>query len=194
MRVLALDNYDSFTYNLVQAIASLGADVEVRLNDAVSPEWVEEFPWDALVISPGPNDPSSAGITLSVANLALRGQFGPRPILGVCLGHQALGVAAGAELVRCTAVRHGKPSPILHGNAGIFVGLPSPFTAGRYHSLELRAGSLPPDFSPTAMAQDDSALMGMAHRSLPIFGVQFHPESILTEHGSDLLRNFLAFA
>lgn len=194
MRVLVLDNYDSFTYNLVQALAVHGAEVEVRLNDAVTAAWVKEFPWDALVISPGPKAPESAGITMEVATTAVNGEFGSRPVLGVCLGHQALGIAAGAELARSARVRHGKPSPILHGNAGIFAGLPSPFLAGRYHSLELRSGSLPGVFQPTAMAQDDSVLMGIAHTSLPVFGVQFHPESILTEHGPALLKNFLALA
>ena len=185
--ILLLDNYDSFTFNLYQALSELGADVLVRRNDAVAVDDVERLvpTLDGIVISPGPCTPSEAGISVTlVQRLA-----GAVPILGVCLGHQAIGEAFGGKIVRAPRIMHGKISMIAHDGAGVFAGLPNPFQATRYHSLIVERSTLPPELEVTAEA--DGLVMGLRHRSLPVEGVQFHPESILTPTGNDLLANFL---
>lgn len=185
--ILLLDNYDSFTFNLYQALSELGADVVVRRNDQVSiSDVLQMLPrLDGIVISPGPCTPTEAGISVDlVKELA-----GVVPILGVCLGHQAIGAAFGAEIVRAPKLMHGKTSMISHNGAGLFAGLPNPFQATRYHSLIVERWTLPPVFEITAEA--DGLIMGMRHREFPVEGVQFHPESILTPAGNDLLANFL---
>ncbi|MEI7769366.1 MAG: aminodeoxychorismate/anthranilate synthase component II [Chloroflexales bacterium] len=187
MRVLLLDNYDSFTYNLYQYLCELGATVEVYRNDAISVAEVAAMRPDRIVISPGPCTPSEAGISV-----ALIQELAPRvPILGVCLGHQALGAAYGGAVVRAPQVMHGKVSPIRHASQGVFAGLPDAFPATRYHSLIVRRDDLPPELEVTAWT-DDGLIMGLRHREYPVQGVQFHPESIMTTSGKDLLRNFLA--
>jgi anthranilate synthase component 2 len=189
--IVMIDNYDSFTYNLVQYLGELGAEVEVFRNDRVSVAEVAARAPSHIVLSPGPCTPDQAGICLELIG-RLKGRF---PILGVCLGHQAVGQAFGGKVVRAREVMHGKTSPIHHAGLGVFRGLPTPFTATRYHSLIVDRDSLPPEFEVTAWTElhDGSAdeVMGLRHRSLPVEGVQFHPESILTEHGHALLKNFL---
>ncbi len=191
MRVLMIDNYDSFTYNLVQYLQELGAEVLVHRNDKIDLAGMEALEADRLMISPGPCTPNEAGISLE----AIRHFAGKLPILGVCLGHQALGQAFGGKVVRARTVMHGKTSPVHHTGQGVFQGLPSPYTATRYHSLVVEKKSLPACFEVTAWTLDDNGdmdeVMGMRHRELPLEGVQYHPESILTEHGHDLLNNFL---
>jgi anthranilate synthase component 2 len=187
MRVLLLDNYDSFTYNLFQYLSELGATVEVHRNDAVSVADVAASQPDRIVISPGPCTPAEAGISV-----ALIQELAPQiPILGVCLGHQALGAAYGGAVVRAPQVMHGKLSAIYHEAQGVFAGLPSPFNATRYHSLIVRRDDLPADLEITAWTED-GLIMGMRHRQYPVQGVQFHPESILTDSGKTLLQNFLS--
>jgi anthranilate synthase component 2 len=181
-----IDNYDSFTYNLVQYLGELGAAVEVVRNDEVAVEEVERLRPEKIVISPGPCSPNEAGISL--ATIARLG--GRIPILGVCLGHQAIGQAYGGKVVHAKTLMHGKTSPILHAGAGVFRGLPSPFTATRYHSLAVERSSLPDCLEVTAWTEDGE-IMGLRHKTLAVEGVQFHPESILTEHGHAMLRNFL---
>jgi anthranilate synthase component II len=185
--ILLLDNYDSFTFNLYQALSELGADVIVRRNDAVTVDEVERLvpTLDGIVISPGPCTPSEAGISVPL----VRRLAGSVPILGVCLGHQAVGAAFGGTIVRAPRLMHGKVSMIAHDGAGVFTGLPNPFQATRYHSLIVERLTLPPELEVTAEA--DGLVMGLRHRSLPVEGVQFHPESILTPTGNDLLANFL---
>jgi anthranilate synthase component 2 len=191
MRVLMIDNYDSFTYNLVQYLQELGAEVLVHRNDKIDLAGMEALNADRLMISPGPCTPNEAGISVE----AIRHFAGKMPILGVCLGHQALGQAFGGRVVRARTVMHGKTSPVHHTGKGVFRGLPSPYTATRYHSLVVDKASLPDCFEVTAWTLDDNGdmdeIMGMRHRELPLEGVQYHPESILTEHGHDLLNNFL---
>ena len=184
--LLMIDNYDSFTWNLVQYLSELGADVHVHRNDAVS--IAEIAAWDPahIVISPGPCTPTEAGICVPL----IREFAGRIPILGVCLGHQAIGQAFGGRIVRAQRVMHGKLSPVTHDGRGAFAGLPSPFAATRYHSLSIERASLPDDLLVTATA-DDGEIMGVRHRRFAVEGVQFHPEAILTEHGHALLRNFL---
>ena len=185
--ILLLDNYDSFTFNLYQALSELGADVLVRRNDKITVEDVERLAPDlaGVVISPGPCTPAEAGISVPlVQRLA-----GKVPILGVCLGHQAIGTAFGGKIVRASRLMHGKTSLIAHDGSGVFTGLPSPFQATRYHSLIVERSSLPGDLEITA--ETDGVIMGLRHRHLPVEGVQFHPESILTPLGNDLLANFL---
>ncbi|MCG8353623.1 MAG: aminodeoxychorismate/anthranilate synthase component II [Chloroflexales bacterium] len=187
MRALLLDNYDSFTYNLFQYLSELGATVEVHRNDAVSVADVAAARPDRIVISPGPCTPAEAGISV-----ALIQELAPQiPILGVCLGHQALGAAYGGAVVRAPQVMHGKLSAIHHNAQGVFAGLPSPFNATRYHSLIVRRDDLPAELDITAWTED-GLIMGMRHRTYPVQGVQFHPESILTDSGKTLLQNFLA--
>ena len=190
-RLLMIDNYDSFTYNLVQYLQELGAEVAVHRNDQVSVAEIEQMAPDLLMVSPGPCTPNEAGISME----AIRHFAGKLPIMGVCLGHQALGQVFGGKVVRARQVMHGKTSPVYHTGEGVFAGLPSPFTATRYHSLVVERDSLPDCFEVTAWTQDgDGAvdeIMGMRHRELPLEGVQFHPESILTEHGHAMLKNFL---
>ncbi len=189
--LLMIDNYDSFTYNLVQYFGELGAEVEVYRNDRISVAEVAAKRPSHIVLSPGPCTPNEAGICLDLIQ-RLKGQF---PILGVCLGHQAIGQAFGGKVVRAREVMHGKVSAIEHRQQSVFYGLPSPFTATRYHSLVVERDSLPADFELTAWtATADGAvdeIMGIQHKTLPIEGVQFHPESILTEHGHTMLKNFL---
>jgi len=184
--LLMIDNYDSFTYNLVQYFGELGEDVRVFRNDQITVEEVEKLAPDYIVISPGPCTPNEAGISVS-----LIGRFaGSVPILGVCLGHQCIGQAFGGRVVHAKSVMHGKTSAIRHEGEGVFAGLPDPLTATRYHSLVIERASLPECLKVTAWS-DDGEIMGMRHRELAVEGVQFHPESILTEAGHDLLRNFL---
>jgi anthranilate synthase component 2 len=186
--IFLLDNYDSFTFNLYQALAGLGAEVEVVRNDQVTAAEVAERmdEIDGVVVSPGPCTPNEAGISVDLIQ-----QFaGRKPILGVCLGHQSIGAAFGAEIVHAPDLMHGKTSMIKHDGQGIYDGLPNPFVATRYHSLIIEPDSIPDDFEVTAHA-DDGVVMGVRHKSMPIEGVQFHPESILTTFGKDLLANFL---
>ena len=190
--LLMIDNYDSFTYNVVQYLCELGADVAVHRNDEITIREIERLAPTSIVISPGPCTPNEAGISLDVIRA-----FAPRtPILGICLGHQAIGAAFGGVVVRARQVMHGKTSLIHHDGRGVFADLPSPFEATRYHSLIVAHDSLPDCLEVTAWTQDQDGsvdeIMGVRHRTLPVEGVQFHPESILTEHGHDLLRNFLA--
>jgi anthranilate synthase/aminodeoxychorismate synthase-like glutamine amidotransferase len=184
--ILVIDNYDSFTYNLVQYLGELGADLEVVRNDAVDVAAVERMRPERIVISPGPGNPRQAGVSLDVLR-----QLGPTtPTLGVCLGHQAIGEAFGATVTRAPAQMHGKTSNIRHDGKGVFAGLSNPFVATRYHSLVVLAETVPPDLEITARAEDGQ-VMGLRHRRFPVEGVQFHPESILTVEGKRLLANFL---
>ncbi|MDI1229909.1 MAG: aminodeoxychorismate/anthranilate synthase component II [Methylobacter sp.] len=191
VKVVMVDNYDSFTYNLVQYFGELGADVTVVRNDQVSIEDLEKLAPDKLVISPGPCTPKEAGISVA-AILKFAGKI---PILGVCLGHQSIGYAFGGNIVHAKSIMHGKTSPVYHQNQGVFKGLNNPFIATRYHSLVIEQATLPDCLEITAWTQDEAGkldeIMGVRHKQLDIEGVQFHPESILTEHGHDLLRNFL---
>ncbi len=184
--LLMIDNYDSFTWNLVQYLGELGADVHVHRNDAITLEQIEAWQPAAIVISPGPCTPREAGISVPVVE-----RFAGRiPILGVCLGHQSIGQAFGGNIVRAQRVMHGKLSSVTHRGEGVFAGLPSPFAVTRYHSLAIERASLPACLAVTAEA-DDGEIMGVRHRTLAVEGVQFHPEAILTEHGHALLENFL---
>ena len=183
--ILMVDNYDSFTYNLVQMLTSAGAEVEVLRNDIESAEAMLARRPEGIILSPGPGRPEDAGVCLDLIRL-----HADVPILGVCLGHQALGLAFGATVDRAPRLMHGKTSPVRHGDQGVFAGLPNPFDATRYHSLEVKEGTLPAELEPLAWA-DDNTLMGLRHRSLPYWGVQFHPESVLTGSGPRLLANFL---
>jgi anthranilate synthase component 2 len=183
---LLVDNYDSFTYNLWHYLGELGAKVEVRRNDALTVDEALAMRPEGIVLSPGPCDPDKAGICLEL----IRRAAGQVPILGVCLGHQAIGQAFGGQVVRASKPMHGKVDMIDHDGSGIFAGLPSPFRATRYHSLVVDRASLPSCLH-VAASSGDGMIMGMAHRDLPVWGVQFHPESIETEHGHKMLRNFL---
>lgn len=191
IKVVMVDNYDSFTYNLVQYFGELGADVTVVRNDQVTVADVEKLAPDKLVISPGPCTPKEAGISVE----AILKFAGKTPILGVCLGHQSIGYAFGGNIVHAKSIMHGKTSLIFHQNQGVFKGLNNPFTATRYHSLVIEQATLPDCLEITAWTQDEAGnldeIMGVRHKQLDIEGVQFHPESILTEHGHDMLRNFL---
>ncbi|HEY1768146.1 MAG TPA: aminodeoxychorismate/anthranilate synthase component II [Terracidiphilus sp.] len=189
--VFVLDNYDSFTYNLVQYLGELGAKVEVRRNDEVTPEEVEALQPERILLSPGPCTPREAGILVPL----IRHMAGKTPILGVCLGHQAIGEAFGGQVVRARTLMHGKTSAVEHDAKGIFAGLPTPLTCTRYHSLIVEEDSLPAELAVTARtpetAGSGSVIMGLRHRTLPIEGVQFHPESVLTDGGHQMIRNFL---
>lgn len=185
--LLLIDNYDSFTFNLVQYLGELGAEVEVFRNDAIDVAGIRSRRPDALVLSPGPCTPDDAGVTLD----AIRALSGELPILGVCLGHQAIGQAFGGKVVRNFRIVHGKASPVRHRGRGIYEGVPSPFEAGRYHSLVVERESLPRALRVTSWT-DDGEIMGLRHRALEVEGVQFHPESILTIEGKRLLGNWLA--
>ena len=189
--LLMIDNYDSFTYNLVQYLGELGQEVRVVRNDALDLTQIAALAPERIMISPGPGTPDDAGVSLQL----LRTLGARIPVFGVCLGHQALGQAYGGRVVRAREIMHGKTSPIFHTGVGVFAGLPNPFEATRYHSLVVERASLPDCLEITAWTQhpDGSVdeIMGLRHRSLPLQGVQFHPESILTQHGHDLLRNFL---
>jgi anthranilate synthase/aminodeoxychorismate synthase-like glutamine amidotransferase len=185
--VLVIDNYDSFTYNLVQYLGELGAEVQVMRNDAVSVDDVAAAKADAIVISPGPGRPEDAGVTMSVIRT-----LGERtPILGVCLGHQAIGAAFGGAVVRASVPMHGKTSTIEHDGCGVFSGISGAFVASRYHSLVVADQDLPGDLLVTARTKEDGIVMGLRHKQWPLHGVQFHPESILTGEGKTILRNFL---
>jgi anthranilate synthase/aminodeoxychorismate synthase-like glutamine amidotransferase len=183
--ILLIDNYDSFTFNLAQYLGELGAPPVVKRNDEISADDVEAMRPERIVISPGPGRPEDAGISVEVIK-----RFGVRvPVLGVCLGHQGIGLAFGGSVVRAASLMHGKTSVVHHDGAGVFRNLPQPFSAGRYHSLVV-AQPLPPDLELAAQT-DDGTVMGVRHRTFPIHGVQFHPESVLTNEGRTLLRNFL---
>jgi anthranilate synthase component 2 len=186
VKVLCIDNYDSFTWNLVQYLQVLGAEVEVHRNDAIAVDAIADRHPDALLISPGPCDPSRAGISPDV----VRHFAGKLPILGVCLGHQCIGEVFGGRVVPARKLMHGKTSDIHHEGGGVFRGLPAPFAATRYHSLAVERDSLPDVLQVTAWTEDGE-IMGLRHREMPLEGVQFHPESILTESGMALLKNFL---
>ncbi len=191
VKVVMVDNYDSFTYNLVQYFGELGADVTVVRNDEVTVEAIEALSPDKIVISPGPCTPKEAGISVETI-LKFAGKL---PILGVCLGHQSIGNAFGGDIVHAKSIMHGKTSPVYHHDSGVFKNLNNPFIATRYHSLVIDQQTLPDCLEITAWTQDESGnideIMGVRHKELDIEGVQFHPESILTEHGHDMLRNFL---
>jgi anthranilate synthase component 2 len=188
--LLMIDNYDSFTYNIVQYLGILGEEVSVYRNDAISTREIEALQPDSLVISPGPCTPKEAGISVA----AIRELAGKLPILGICLGHQSIGAAFGGRIVRAGQVMHGKTSRISHNGQDLFQEIPDPFEATRYHSLVIEADSLPACLEVTATALDDREIMGIRHRELPIWGMQFHPESILTRTGMDILGNFLQLA
>ncbi|MEQ1896324.1 MAG: aminodeoxychorismate/anthranilate synthase component II [Vicinamibacterales bacterium] len=186
--ILVIDNYDSFTYNLVQYLGELGEELAVYRNDALSLDAIVAMQPARILISPGPGRPEDAGVSLQVIT-----QLGATtPILGVCLGHQAIGVAYGGIVRRANRPMHGKTSRIVHGGASVFGGLPSPFEAGRYHSLVVADEQLPAELEVTARTEDDGTIMGLRHRTFPVHGVQFHPESVLTPDGKQILRNFLA--
>lgn len=187
--ILVIDNYDSFTYNLVQYLGELGGEVQVYRNDEIDIAGIERLQPDHLLLSPGPCTPNEAGVTLQ----AIEHFAGSIPILGVCLGHQAIGQAFGGEVVRAGRLMHGKTSPILHQGESIFAGLPNPFTATRYHSLIVDRASLPACLAITAETAEGE-IMGLQHKEYPIVGVQFHPESIISEYGHQMLRNFLSMA
>jgi anthranilate synthase/aminodeoxychorismate synthase-like glutamine amidotransferase len=185
--VLLIDNYDSFTYNLVQYLGELGAAVQVRRNDAIQASDLDELRPSHVVISPGPGRPEHAGVSVEVIR-----RYGPRlPILGVCLGHQAIGIACGGQVVRALKPLHGKTSPIEHDGLGVFRGLTSTFQAARYHSLVIAPGSLPAALVVSAHVAGEETIMGVRHCDWPLHGVQFHPESIMTSEGRRILRNFL---
>ncbi|MBB5212965.1 anthranilate synthase component II [Microbulbifer hydrolyticus] len=189
--ILMIDNYDSFTFNIVQYLAELGAEVVVKRNDEITVADIEKLNPEKIVISPGPCTPNEAGISMDT----IRAYAGKLPILGICLGHQSIGQVFGGRVVRAGEVMHGKTSPIIHNNLGVFNGLSNPFEATRYHSLVVEKGSLPDCLEVTAWTETEDGeideIMGLRHRELPVEGVQFHPESILTQHGHDMLRNFL---
>ena len=189
--LLMIDNYDSFTYNLVQYFGELGADVQVYRNDKITIEEIEALDPEKIVISPGPCTPNEAGISLDV----IKHFAGKKPILGVCLGHQSIGQAFGGKIVHASQIMHGKTSPIYHNNSSVFKDLDNPVTATRYHSLVINKETLPDCFDITAWTQNKDGsmdeIMGIQHKTLPIEGVQFHPESILTDQGHELLKNFL---
>ena len=185
--ILVIDNYDSFTYNLVQYLGELGADVRVRRNNQVTIGEIETMGPDQILISPGPGRPEHAGITPDVIR-----HFGPTtPILGVCLGHQAIGMVYGGTVCRATTPMHGKTSMVVHDGRGVFSGISAPFEAGRYHSLVIAADSVPVALEVSARTKEDGTIMAVRHKSYPVHGVQFHPESVLTEEGRRILQNFL---
>ena len=187
--LLMIDNYDSFTYNLVQYLGELGADVRVFRNDAITLDDVAAMKPERIVVSPGPCTPNEAGISVPL----IRRFAGEIPILGVCLGHQSIGQAFGGRIVRAQRVMHGKLSPVTHDGRGVFADVPSPFPVTRYHSLAIERGSMPAELEVTATS-DDGEIMGVRHRTLAVEGVQFHPESILSEHGLTIFKNFLDLA
>jgi anthranilate synthase component 2 len=190
MKVLMIDNYDSFTYNLVQYLGELGANVETIRNDAITPQEIfarsAALKPDRIVISPGPCSPAEAGISVALIQAAM----GKIPLLGVCLGHQAIGAALGGKIIRAKTLMHGKTSKVEHTGQGVFKGLPSPMTVTRYHSLAIERDTLPAELMITAWTQDGE-VMGIQHKTYALHGVQFHPESILSEHGHAMLKNFL---
>ena len=190
-KILMIDNYDSFTYNLMQYFGELGAQIKVVRNDEITVAEIVELAPQKIVISPGPCTPNEAGISIET----IKAFAGRIPVLGVCLGHQSIGQAFGGKVIRAPFVMHGKTSPVFHNNAGVFKGLKNPFQATRYHSLVIEKESIPDCLEITAWTQNEDGsmgeIMGVKHKTLAVEGVQFHPESILTEHGHDMLRNFL---
>ena len=185
--ILVIDNYDSFTYNLVQYLGELGATMRVRRNNEVTIDEISAMAPERIVISPGPGRPENAGVSVDVIR-----RFGPTtPILGVCLGHQAIGVVYGGTVCRAQAPMHGKTSTVVHDGKGVFKGVGAPFQAGRYHSLVIASDSVPQELEVAARTKEDDTIMAVRHRTYPVHGVQFHPESVLTEEGRHLLRNFL---
>jgi para-aminobenzoate synthetase component 2 len=186
-RILVVDNYDSFVYNLVQYLAQLGADVEVRRNDAVTPDELTALSVDGVLISPGPGTPQDAGVSMAMVRACADRAL---PLFGVCLGHQAIGAVFGADVVRAPELLHGKTSEVEHDGTGVLAGLPSPFTATRYHSLTVEESMLPPEIEVTARTAS-GVVMALRHRSLPIDGVQFHPESVLTHGGHQMVATWL---
>jgi len=185
--ILVIDNYDSFTYNLVQYLGELGADVRVRRNDQITIGEIEAMAPEQILISPGPGRPEDAGITPDVIR-----RFGPStPILGVCLGHQAIGMVYGGHVTRAIVPMHGKTSTVVHDGRGVFAGIGAPFLAGRYHSLIIEGDTVPADLEVAARTKEDGTIMAVRHRTYQVHGVQFHPESVLTEEGRRILRNFL---
>lgn len=205
--ILVIDNYDSFTYNLVQYLGQCGAEVLVRRNDEITLDEIEKLQPDGIMLSPGPCTPNESGVCLRILEVALRGRMKDEsganpsafilpassfpPLFGVCLGHQAIGQMAGGEVRQARNIMHGKASLVRHDGKGLFEGMPNPFRAIRYHSLIVTKDSLPPGFIVSATAEDDGEVMGLRHESLPIEGVQFHPESVLTEDGIRIVRNFV---
>ncbi|HVL40337.1 MAG TPA: aminodeoxychorismate/anthranilate synthase component II [Fimbriimonadaceae bacterium] len=191
--ILVIDNYDSFTYNLVQYLGQCGAEVRVRRNDEVSLEEITEMRPDGIMLSPGPCTPSQSGVCLDVLREAMApgGRLEGIPLFGVCLGHQAIGHAAGGRVEVASHIRHGKASQIRHDGRGLFEGMPNPFSAIRYHSLVVTRATVPEEFEISATAEDDGEVMGLRHRTLSIEGVQFHPESVLTEDGMTIVANFV---
>lgn len=191
--ILVIDNYDSFTYNLVQYLGQCGAEVIVRRNDEITVEEIEALKPEAIMLSPGPCTPGQSGVCLDLlkAVLAHASRALEVPIFGVCLGHQAIGEVAGGTVRQARNIMHGKTSMIRHDGKGLFEGMPNPFRAVRYHSLIVQKDSIPPGFYVTATSEDDGEVMGMRHESLPIEGVQFHPESVMTEQGMRIIQNFL---
>ena len=187
MKILLLDNYDSFTYNLLHYLGELGAEVEVKRNDQIAVDEAMAAGYQGIVISPGPGTPDESGITLEL----IRAAAGRIPLLGVCLGHQAIGQVYGGKVIRAPKPMHGKVSEIYHEGLSVFKGLPVPFKATRYHSLIVERASLPDCFEVTAITADDGLIMGISHKEFALHGVQFHPESIASEHGHALLKNFL---
>lgn len=184
--VLVIDNYDSFTYNLVQYLGEMNVDLQVRRNDEITLDEIRELKPERILISPGPCSPKESGLSNDIIKT-----FGPKvPLLGVCLGHQCIGHTFGAQVVVNYRMMHGKTSPIKHNEKDLFAGMPNPFLATRYHSLVIKRDTMP-DFLEVTAETDEGEIMGLKHRDLPIWGVQFHPESILTEHGRDILKNFL---
>jgi anthranilate synthase/aminodeoxychorismate synthase-like glutamine amidotransferase len=185
--ILVIDNYDSFTYNLVQYLGELGAEIRVRRNDQIDIDEITAMQPSQILISPGPGRPEDAGITMDVIR-----RFGPStPILGVCLGHQAIGMVYGGVVCRADAPMHGKTSTVVHDGKGVFNGITAPFEAGRYHSLVIAKNTVPPDLEVAARTREDDTIMAVRHRKYPVHGVQFHPESVLTSEGRRILQNFL---
>ena len=191
--ILVVDNYDSFTYNLVQYLGQCGAEVVVRRNDAIDPDEIARMRPEGIMLSPGPCTPRESGVCLEVLGRALSSDPGPFgvPLFGVCLGHQAIGMVAGGEVRQAANIMHGKASRVSHDGTGLFAGMPNPFSAIRYHSLIVTRESLPEGFVVTATADDDGEVMGLRHETLPIEGVQFHPESVLTQEGIRIVENFV---
>ncbi|MCW5938474.1 MAG: aminodeoxychorismate/anthranilate synthase component II [Fimbriimonadaceae bacterium] len=192
--VLVVDNFDSFTYNLVQYIGRLGEEVEVRRNNQVDLDEIARMDPSGVLLSPGPCRPEQSGVCLDIVRAATTSGsvMFQRPLFGVCLGHQAIGSVQGGRVERASRIRHGKVSPIVHDGLGVFKGVPSPFNAVRYHSLSVLRQETPPNFIISATSGDDGEIMGIRHESLPIEGVQFHPESVLTDHGLQIVANFVA--
>ena len=185
--ILVIDNYDSFTYNLVQYLGELGAELQVRRNNEVTLDDIAKMKPEKVLISPGPGRPESAGVSLDV----IKAMGTTTPILGVCLGHQAIGLAYGGVVCRARMPMHGKTSTVVHDGKGVFKGMTEPFQAGRYHSLVIAADSVPDELEVSARTQEDGTIMAVRHRTYPVHGVQFHPESVLTNEGRTILRNFL---